>query len=511
MPHASATFSPKHLEQRWSPAALLDQFILSRDASDLPAGWPVQQRDGWYLGSHPSLPVVTLTNPEGLPIGCLLGYIISPEGTMLHAGALRLPAEVCTPDAIEPWIYGHGGRFIAALLAPPYSRVYLDPTGSLSAVYCPPLEILAATPTLVPREGDTAELTDLNRVLGFPFRDGMYPVGLTPRKNVWRLLPNHYLDLRRFAAVRHWPRSDFRAGMSPQRLLDRIADRIAQQVGALTRWRPATVGLTAGYDSRTLLACARGHLHRLTFFTAEFGHPDEDAWLDGNTARAIAREHGLPYFRLKFRPPEPRDLEGWIVRTGNSAGEVRGWRASTTYKHLPPGHIDLITTVVDAMHHHQWSADDYPHTAAITPDRLVAECGTGPHPLAMQAAAAWLDGLPTTDPALTLDIFYFEQRLGCWGGVTAYAYGDEERTEMYPMNHRDIIEAVVELPYAGRLTARFQETLIEQRWPELLKYPFNTPTRRQRVGLATYRARWALPTMPRRAVQYGNSSGVCTD
>ena len=500
LPHTRSAFDPNDLERRWSPSALLDQFVLSRESRCLPAEWPVQHLAGWHLASHPSLPTRPIINPEGLPIGFFLGYVIEHSGTIVDSGALRLPANASTPDAAEPWIYGHGGRFVAALLAEPYCRIYLDPTGSLSAVFCPPLEILASTPTLVPREDDTAEHSDLNRILNFPFQNGMYPVGLTPRRNVWRLLPNHYLDLRRFVAVRHWPRSAFPASASPQPLLDRIADRISQQVGALTRWRPATVGLTAGHDSRTLLACAREHLDRLTFFTAEFGHPDEDAWLDGSTASAIARDHGLRYFRLQFQPPEREHLEEWVYRVGNSVGEVRGWRGSTTYKQLPHGHIDLITTVTDLMHRHQWSADDYPDTAPITPERLLRECGCASHPLAVRAAADWLDALPTTDPALTLDLCVLEQRIGCWGGVTSYAYGDEGRTEMYPMNHRDVIEAILALPYAGRMTGRFQETLIEQRWPELLTYPVNESTRRQRIGLAAYRARWSLSTTCSRAL-----------
>jgi hypothetical protein len=184
--------------------ALHDQFIPCRDRGQIPDEWLIHRVGQRWLGHHPSLPVVRLSDEVGFPLGWLLGWAVDDRGKLREADETAA-VSFATADELEHWIYLHGGRFVAIVVRSPLARVYLDPCGSLSVVYCAALECVASTTTVVPRVADTADLVEETRLVGIPGY-GLYPLQLMPRKNVLRLVPNHFLDLERWQAVRHWPR-----------------------------------------------------------------------------------------------------------------------------------------------------------------------------------------------------------------------------------------------------------------------------------------------------------------
>jgi hypothetical protein len=193
--------------------------------------------------------------------------------------------------------------------------------------------------------------------------------------------------------------------------------------------------------------------------------------------------------RLPHRRPRQEHLDEWLVRTGWSCGEERGWRAATTFKQLPPGHADLIALVGEVARGFYWEPEDNEHTV-IGIDRLAAAFRAGQHPLARAAIGAWIDALPSRDPFLTLDLFFIEQRLGCWAGLFPYAYGDDGRFQIYPILHRRIIEAMLALPPLKiRGTAMLAVRVMEREWPELLAHPFNEPIGAQRLGIRWLRTK----------------------
>ena len=77
-----------------------------------------------------------------------------------------------------------------------------------------------------------------------------------------------------------------------------------------------------------ILACARSVAHRLTLYTADCEYPDERAWLDGSTARLIARDQGLRYVQVPFTRPTSEDPEELAARS--VARTDRPW--ATTFR-----------------------------------------------------------------------------------------------------------------------------------------------------------------------------------
>lgn len=489
---------------------LHEQFLLCRDSGRIPAGWSTRAIGDWHLGHHPSLPVVTLLTCGQTEIGWLLGYAVNGNGVLLDSNAVTVPcardAQVA-PGGFERWVYDHGGRFAAVLLAETCQRVYLDPCGSLSAVYCPTLECAGSTVAVIPRDGDTTEVIDLAELMGDPAAS-MYPLQVTPRKNVRRLLPNHFLDLRQWRVVRHWPSTGTLAVTDTDRAASQIVDRVRLSMEALTARTPVLLPLTAGRDSRTLLACARPLIDRVTVYTAELGPSDVTSWLDSRVAARIARDGGFRHMRLRYRPPRKQDLDHWLFRTGRSVGLERGWQGCSTFNRLPPGHAHLVGMGGELAHGFCWRRSDAESTS-VGPERLLSTLGTGRHPRIRDMMGAWLDSQPCRDPLLTLNLFFIEQRLGCWAGILPYGYAQDGRFMVFPLCHRDIIDAMLSQPSTIGRTDLLQRRIMEREWPQLLDYPFNRPGGLQGTAMAWMRTRARIARKLRKII--GGATGLSID
>jgi hypothetical protein len=478
-------------------SALPEQFILCRDPRHVPGGWPTHVAKEWTLGHHPSLPVVQLSDRDGSAAGWLVGYAIDDGGVLLeHGDTAVTPA---TLDEVEAWVYLHGGRFAVIVVTALGERLYLDPSGSLSAVYCPALECVASTTSLIPRNEDTQEIAEDMRAVGIP-GVGMYPLHLTPRRNVWRLVPNHFLDLGSWETKRHWPRTEL-----PERdigdVVSTVVDRVRLSISGLVEKLPALVRLTAGRDSRMLLACARPYLDRITLFTAEHLKSDETSWLDCAIASRISHDLRLRHVRLSRRPPTRHDLDEWLFRTGWSVGEEKGRQAVTTFKSLPPGHVDLVALCGELSRAEHWPEQlpdfwtPHPGETEFRRDQLVDffmnlyfPLNGGRHPRSLSVIEAWLESVEPCGLYFAHDLFYIEQRLGTWGGVYPYGFSADGRFQLFPFSHREIFEAMMSLPTEVRLADGFTRALIESSWPELLEYPFNRPHGLQRLKATHFRA-----------------------
>ncbi|HYN38944.1 MAG TPA: hypothetical protein VES39_06815, partial [Rhodospirillales bacterium] len=343
------------------------------------------------------MPLIRLVaGGDDRPLGWLLGYPIDIRARRLAIDGEELAVpDVGSDEAIETFIYAFGGRFLVILLAPGRSRIYLAASGAHSAVYCPRARIVASTPGLVPRNRATGDRVNLARAIGIPFSNAMYPLGLTPRFGIDRLLPNHYLDLVSWRAIRHWPSAPLFPSADVDGAVADIAETVKSSIAAVIAAGPVRLALTAGRDSRMLLACAKDVRDSLEAFTLEIGK--EGARVDCEIASRIADRFRLKHCVLPAREPGQRDLDAWMARIGYSTGEYRGWRSATTTKQL--GHPERLVLkgvgggLERAIY---WQIDDT-ETTAIPPERLLHHCLCPPCEEPLARAREWLRSVPAVD------------------------------------------------------------------------------------------------------------------
>ena len=484
------------------PEDLIGQFILCRTRDTVPEGWTCRDRGPWVLGTHPSLPVVDIRDSDGESAGWLLGYLVDVAQGKMVTRDIECDMRVSDADApakFESILYEYGGRFAAVSLIDGAERFYLDPSGSLAAVFCQAQQIAASTTTLVPRTDECGDNTELIRMMGIPERTNWYPFGLTPRHGVDRLLPNHYLDLSSWQTVRHWPTGEITASMDVQSAAGEIAPILKNTISAVARAYPLHMPLTAGRDSRMLLACAREHLERTVFFTYDLGQAKKP---DAQVARKLARRFGLNHVIVRFAEPGREELSLGLYRTGGSVGGLDA-QLFRVYEQFESQRALLSGQAGDVVRACYWR-DRFTESSVLTPADLLKEIQVTVSPESRDRAGQWLDALPIDNPLIALDMLYIEQRLGCWAGPRDYGHVDNVLS-LYPFSHRRVFQAMLSLSPQAKQTKALEGELIRSQWPELLELPFNAPlglrgfVARVRDGLGRRLKRLTAPGRCRRA------------
>ena len=477
---------------RAQPEALAGQWVLNHHDRPVPAGWIVFTHGPWTLATHPALPCVRLAGPGGDTVGWLLGHAVTPDGELAR-GELRLAAsQIGWEAAREQFVDGLGGRFVVVLLAGSSPRLYPDALATLAAVFAPEEALVASTSSLIPLSPSTPYQLEWILATDIPYTKAEYPFGLTPRRGVERVLPNHYLDLSTWTLVRRWPTGELPIIVDTETAHRRVAELASRAIEAVAGICPIQSPLTAGYDSRVLLACSRAVLDRITLFTAHL--PGETTgWRDIVVARAIAAKVGLPHTVLPHRRARASDLREFVERTGGEAGEPRGWQAIRTFKQTAPDRATLMGHSADIARGDYWNWMQ-PITA-VTASRLLKICRVPPLPDFVARAKAWLRALPTRNMITVMDLVYAEQSGGCWAGVIEYAEDGYSLLRLAPMCHTEIIRTLMSLPEAYRRADGFEHDLLAAQWPELLEFPINDQLPVGRVRGRYYRTRESLGTL----------------
>jgi hypothetical protein len=139
---------------------------------------------------------------------------------------------------------------------------------------------------------------------------------------VKRLLSNHYLDLDSWTAVRFWPR---REDFSQDLDLDVAAGIVARDLSAFMRAVAdefkVGISLTAGYDTRILLAAARAVVHRVEAFgprrlrRSGAASTRRASWRSAGRWRTRRRPRTAPVPLLPASDARPRSRRG-LMRSG---------------------------------------------------------------------------------------------------------------------------------------------------------------------------------------------------
>lgn len=434
------------------------QFLLHQQPRQMRQEWHAQAIGDWTLETHPALPLTPVYSSQG-ELRCLfLGYPISPQGEYL-------PKKVTLNGLAYFTEYHWRGRYLVLMkLLDGGWRLYLDAIGSMACVYGPDEGIVASSSGLIPSRGEPESY------------DGVFlPAGLTPYASVKRLLPNHYLDLETLQPKRHWPLHEFKIETTDL-WVEQIAERLAQNISAVVRRTPAYLSLTAGQDSRMLLAAARGVLDQVGFFTYQEDRPT----VDMHIAERMAARFGLQWASLKSFAP---------INSGAFASHLALWERDVGYcvkgaihQHAPrfgwlsPSWVRMPGLAGEIGRAYYWRKGD-DSTYGISARELLARMKCPATQSSIVAMEEWLKSTPLwMDLYDLLDLAYIEHRLGCWAGPALYGSDKYFAGQVVPMGDRYIIERMMSLPPEYRMQQRMAPDVIDYLWPELLAYPFNTFT-----------------------------------
>ncbi|HKL16313.1 MAG TPA: hypothetical protein VJ915_11795 [Balneolaceae bacterium] len=376
-------------------------------------------------------------------------------------------ADVQNWDDFEALIFSLSGRYIVAGVLNKESRLYLDASGSLPIVYDPAKEVASSSPQLILEEEYETKLdTRLMHQLGMPKSGLWIPSGLTAHKGVYRVIPNHFLDLEKWIINRHWPSQEIKKTSGTDKLVNAIASSVKNTCSAVAKSHKPLFSITAGRDSRMLLACVRHLTKKSEFFTFKKFPGNVDTYY----ADKISKEYKLDHKFLKVDKPHKKQQEQWLKWNGHCiSGGI--WKVQHSLQFFKGNYAVMPAMAGEVGRSFYWKKDDRA-TQTLTASEMLNRLKL-PHTEALlEASKNYVEGLPDIDFFSLLDLIYIEQRLGCWGNLSTYT-GNYYHPHYLPLSSREIFTSMMSLPSTYRLEQRLCLDLIKKEWPELFKYPFN--------------------------------------
>lgn len=394
----------------------------------------------------------------------MLGYPVASDGRF--AGP-QIPL-AADGDEAEREIYSYAGRFVAILAAGGTPRVYLDPLGTYGVMFSAETETVSSSTFLVSDAAD--DRVELLEAVGMPGKEFVFPFGMTGRATVDYLMPNHFLDLETFGIERHWPKGPIERQSDAHGLVDEILQGLRKNIEAVAQGGPFQMSLTAGRDSRMLLAAARDFVDAVTLVT--FAIEDSVGRPDTNIAPRIAARLGLRHRVLAAEMPNRRDIDLFVYRTSCHVDEPRGVQLLGPMARLEPTQPYLMGIGGELGRESYWLPGDT-EEMLLGVDGLLEHKKIPPWPEFINRAEAWLDGLPGVDPLYALDLFQIERGLGGWSGFLMYGFPNAGAYQFMPYCDRALLSAMARLPADFRMQQRLPEMIFEMAWPELADFPYN--------------------------------------
>ncbi|BAU49252.1 hypothetical protein SVA_2704 [Sulfurifustis variabilis] len=466
------------------------QFLLGPRFVEHLAQWRRKRVAGRFsLTLHPSL-ACTQVADAGREL-TLIGHILDPRrpeagnAEILQALLSRFRTREDLVDATT----GYGGRWLLIAARGQESFLFHDALGLRQVFYTDPAstgELWAVSQPGIAAEAlalapDEQALDYMDTETYRRTNEYRWPGTASTFTGLRHLPPNHRLDLATGASHRYWPSKPLDTFT-----LDAAVERLLALVPGLVRAATArfdvALSLTAGVDSRFVLAAARDLVDRLRFVTVRQGrlpdgHPDVEI-----PARLLARL-GLPHDVISATSTMSPEFSLRFKRNVYRAHDHYGHDAEAILDYY--GRTRAVLTGSGAEVGRRPFRTKLPHAdrVRLTPETLAwLEYGST-HPFLVKHFAEWLDGARGQEHVKLLDLFEWEQDYGNWLAQTQLEFDVAWREIVTPYNCRAVLATLLGTPerYRGPDALLWRE-FIRRAWPELLAEPINPHKRTGRFG-----------------------------
>lgn len=439
--------------------------------------------DAITLAIHPDLEVYQATkNSKSIT---LLGYILDPNDAQATntdivnglMGKLEKSDDICelTNELGGRWILlVHDGQETIALSdAAGLRQIYYTPSPLRGKVWC------ASQPGLIAGalklEIDTEALEFMKvREAADNYNNGKvywWPGDTSLYKEIKLLLPNHYLNLRSGLSKRFWPRKNL-SKMSLREAVTKSSQLLSGLMKSAHNRYNLSLSMTAGWDSRLMLALNKDFIHNVHCFTLTY--PDyTDKTKDVEIPSVLLSKIGIKHNLIQY-PGQVNDEFKKVCRTNSpSPNKAYCADAQAMYDCLPRNRVCITGDVAEVVKCYYRLSNR--KSKDVSAHDLAAFTDMGTHPFAIKAFEQWLSQAGFHNIHV-LDLFSWEQVGGRWQALNQAEY-DIVQESFAPYNCRGLLTTILSVDEKHRRPPAhtFQRKLIAKLWKDVLSEPVNPP------------------------------------
>lgn len=466
------------------------QFVLGPRFAEQLAGWKrITVTSNLNLTVHPDLQAqqVALDNNKIT----LLGYILDPnrpEAT--DAEILKdLLFKLNTCDDLDDsfkWTDDFGGRWILIVDDGKEIRLFNDATGlrqvfyttvsSSGEIWCASQPGMLAMLLNLEMDSEAVEFINSYQKLNgiWSSKEYFWPGDTSPYREIVHLLPNHYLNLGTGVCRRFWPSRNL-ISMGPGEAVARCSQLLANIMNSAARRFPLALTLTAGLDTRMILASSRQIKDSVHYFTMIYWDRTKDS-PDIKVPSRLLKKLGLKHHIIQCPDSMEKEFADLYRANVTTAHDVYGTIAEGLYHYYSQDRVCVKGNCVEIakFRNRQPESDD----GTITPETLARVTRYPTHPFALKAFEKWLADAKCRSNISVWDLFQWEIKHGGWQAMSQLEW-DIVQEVFTPFNCRSLLTTLLSVDESYRKIPDFTlyKSIIAELWPEVLSEPVNPPYR----------------------------------
>jgi hypothetical protein len=469
------------------------QFVIAPHPVMTDAGWmAVRLAPSLHLSHCPSLPRVSACDLDHTTWH-LLGLAVQTDAQ--RGDPVEEIARSRTDHVDERLYETWAGRWVLVGA----DRLHMDASGLLGCFYSAP-ETTAGPSACTYVSSSAALLGDLtgsepsNRRIEHIRHGRMdwYPPPVSRYRSIRRLLPSQVMTLSTGSLLPRRllpdPPPEHRYDVILGHLQERLISTLQR---AVRRGQTVWVPLSAGYDSRLVLALALAAKIPVATYTMRKvnrwrppapGEPSTSlvSHADMTLPPRIADAVGVPHRWIPKGRLERSALEIFDRHTGGHTLENdRVYYSHGQWDWAGPADLILRGGAFEVGHCFYWSRFPQGLPLGMPPraDEIVAGFGLRDDSLHAQGIRLWSNWASERAPARIdwRDRLYIEQRIAGWLSALEQALDLTQTERFYVVNSASMFALLTALPESTRLARTHHVDLIDRLAPRLLRFPFNPP------------------------------------
>ncbi|QQR67720.1 MAG: hypothetical protein IPI25_05845 [Candidatus Brocadia sp.] len=300
-----------------------------------------------------------------------------------------------------------------------------------------------------------------------------FPCESSPYKEIKHLLPNHYLNLKTGLCKRYWPNKPSQ-NLSLEECLEKSSNILKALMKSASNRFDLAIGLTAGLDSRLVLAASKEIRNELSYISVkQIDKPDN--YPDITIPSTLLSKLGLKHDIVKSSLIINDEFINIFKKNVTLPHYIYAPDAHAILASYCQSKVIVTGSVSEIARWSFRSALPRSHWKKVTACDLSRVQYMGKNQFAIKHFENWLLGLGGIYNFDVLDLFEWEQGHGTWLAMCQLEFDIAWKDIFTPFNCRSLLITMLSVKEKYRMPPKYElhKKLILKLWPELLRVSIN--------------------------------------